>query len=285
MTTTSLPDWAHRYLAHIGLQPEPPSLHALTAICRAHLSQIPFENISKLLYLRDSPQNGFHIPPLDMFVDNLYRYDYGGTCYTLNPHAQQLLRTLGYQVDLVQLGNDHVGLLAELPERPGERLYLDFGSASPFFQPVSFEKNPDNLTVFGVDEIRLLPDSEQPGWYRFTRYRHGEQLSNEWIFHPEHRCGFADFATSIERSNQPGALFLNHLRCQLWQPDRGRNLSLLNNHLTIRTSDKGETQQDLRSVTEIEQVLAEEFGLPKLPVREAVEVLESLGVDIFAPRT
>jgi arylamine N-acetyltransferase len=81
--------------------------------------------------------------------------------------------------------------------------------------------------------------------------------------------------------NTPGTVFLTILRCQLWQPEQDRGLSLVNNSLAYRFSDGTQEKLHLADIGEIEAVIADEFRLPKLPVREAVGVLESLGVDIF----
>ncbi|WLR42128.1 hypothetical protein LC087_15375 [Bacillus carboniphilus] len=37
----------------------------------------------------------------------------------------------------------------------------------------------------------------------------------------------------------------------------------------------------LRTYDEIDEVIREEFALPKLPVKEAIDVLENLQVDVF----
>lgn len=52
------------------------------------------------------------------------------------------------------------------------------------------------------------------------------------------------------------------------------------------TSEAGEEQKILlRSPGELEAAVAEEFGLPRLPVRQAAEILRGLGVDIFETQT
>jgi N-hydroxyarylamine O-acetyltransferase len=73
------------------------------------------------------------------------------------------------------------------------------------------------------------------------------------------------------------------LRCQLRQLNQGRSVSLVNNQFGIRHSDGRIDKYTLHSVAEIEEVIANEFALPKLPVREAIDVLAELGIDIFSP--
>ncbi|NGQ94944.1 arylamine N-acetyltransferase [Brevibacillus sp. SYP-B805] len=266
----------------MGLTAQPATYAFLSAICRAHLHTFAFENISKLLYYRDRQQNGFVIPPVEVFVEQRARHHFGGTCFTLNSRLHQLLAALGFDARLVKLGKDHMGIVVEVPEFPGERLYVDCGAAAPFFRPVRFEREEADVAAFGTDEVRIVPDQEEPGQYRFIRYRRGEIVSQEWTFSPDQGRSFAEFEPIIEESNRPGTFFMSSLRCQLWQTQYNRSISLVNNMLTIRTADGEEHKQTLQSIEEIEGVLADEFGLPLLPVREAVEVLASLGTDIFA---
>lgn len=65
--------------------------------------------------------------------------------------------------------------------------------------------------------------------------------------------------------------------------ESGRSVSLVNNQFGIRHSDGRTDKYTLHSVAEIEGVIANEFALPKLPVREAIDVLAELGIDIFNP--
>jgi len=47
--------------------------------------------------------------------------------------------------------------------------------------------------------------------------------------------------------------------------------------------ENGEDQKFvLRSIDELEAVITEEFRLPRLPIREAVTILNAMGVDIFS---
>ncbi|MCF6136640.1 arylamine N-acetyltransferase [Pseudalkalibacillus berkeleyi] len=274
----TLPVWADRYLERLGLEQELPTRLFLEKFCRAHLNAVPFENISKLMYLRDYKINKFHIPPIDVYVENMFRYDFGGTCYTNNSHALKLLKTLGYEGYHVELGKSHIGIMIELD---GERLYLDFGSASPFFKPVNFEKDTNNLTAYDIEEIRILPDSDNKGTYRFIRYRDGKVVKDDWDFNPDHKMTFEAFEPTITKSNQPGAFFLSHLRCHHYQISQNRTLSLVNNTFSIRYENGEVDERILQSEKEITEVLQDEYQLPKLPVVEAIRVLESLGVDLF----
>lgn len=274
----TLPYWAQRYLERLGIEQEPPTLSFLEKVCRAHLNAVPFENISKLLYLRDFEKNGFHIPPIDVYVENMFQFDYGGTCYTNNSHALTLLKELGFIGYHVQLGSSHIGIIIELD---GERWYADFGSASPFFKPVNFEKDHDNLTAYDIEEIRIIPDPNQEGFYRFVRYRDGKVVKDDWDFKPDEGKEFGEFTETVEQSNKSGAFFLTHLRCHHYQLEQNRTLSLINNKLSIKYDDQRVEEVMLTTREEVKEVMEKEFHLPNLPVKEAIDVLGELGVDVF----
>ncbi|MFS1511503.1 arylamine N-acetyltransferase [Chengkuizengella sp. SCS-71B] len=280
MNKQKTPDWVIQYLKKLHLTiPESPSYEFLEQFCKRHLTTIPFENVSKLLDFSDYKTNQYYVPPIEKFVENLFN-DFGGTCTILNPYAQKLLSCIGYDCDLVLLGSGHTAILVKLPEFPAERLYMDFGGAAPIFRPVRFE-NRKNFSTYGPDEIQILPDDEQEGYYRFTRYRHGKFVNNAWIFNPDHICSDQGLNEVIKVSFKKDAFFMSKLRVDLFQIKKGRTLSLNNNKLTIRTLDLKEKEIKLSNIEEIESVIHKEFSLPRLPVRRAIVVLDELGIDIF----
>jgi N-hydroxyarylamine O-acetyltransferase len=275
MKANRLPDWANLYLQHLQLPVKTPSFSYLSEICTAHLTKIPFENISKLLLYK----KGKYIPEPEEFVEQIIHQDLGGTCYAINRTLFLLLQELGFECRFANLGKVHMAILVRVPDCPEEWLYVDCGSAAPFFRPVRFETDPDNVSAFGGDESRIV--EEEPGVYAFRRYIDGKPSKTVWTFEPSQTYTLEDFLPAIQQSFQPGKTFMKMLRCQLWQLDRGRSLNLSNHTFTIRTQDGKVEKQKLSSVKEIREVMEEEFGLPKMPVEEAIEVLNGLGVDIF----
>lgn len=267
-----------RYLQILNLSYREPTYDYLAEIMTAHLSTFAFENISKMLYFREHREKGYHHPSLQEFLDGYEQRHFGGMCYVANAHLLTLLKGLGFQGYHVKLGQGHIAIIIQLE---GERVYVDCGAAAPFFRPVRFESDPDNQSRFGADVVEIRSDSDQPGLYRYTRYIQGEPSGPIWDFYPDHRRDLSDFEENIIASYAPGATFMKILRCQLWQPEQQRSVSLVNNRFSIRYADGQVENQQLGSIEEIEDVLAHYFQLPKLPVRDAVAVLESLGVSIF----
>lgn len=271
-------NWAKKYLTILGLPLEPPSYDYLERVCHSNLTTFPFENISKLIYFRDKKKNNFEIPPVELFVDNFNDYHFGGTCYTLNSSLMQFLRELGFECYHVMLGNEHIGIIVNLLN---ERVYVDCGAAAPIFKPVRIERDHLNVSEFGDDKVNLLPVNPNEGQYKYVRYTQGKQSGKVWEFDINKKCEFEDLSEVIKQANKPNTTFMTILRCQLWQTKQNRSVSLVNNQFGIRYSDGSITKRKLYSIDEIESVIANEFLLPKLPIRDAINVLDGLNIDIF----
>ncbi|MBA4495426.1 arylamine N-acetyltransferase [Paenactinomyces guangxiensis] len=280
MKPNSFPRWANLYLQFLKVPVKKPSFEYLSEICTAHLNLIPFENISKLLNYKHYQGTNKYIPDSEEFVDQLFTKNMGGTCYAINHNLCKLLKTLGFSCRYADLGKVHMAILVRLPEYPDEEVYVDCGSAAPFFKPVRFETHPDDVTAFGGDKIFIQPE-EETGVYAFRRYVDGKLSKPVWTFNPGLTYHFSDFLPAIKQSYQPGQTFMKMLRCQLWQLDKKRSVSLVNHTFKIRTQTGTVKQYQLSSVSEIRKVIDEEFSLPQLPVEEAISVLNHLGINIF----
>lgn len=277
MTQDGTPAWVARYLQRLGQTVEAPSFAYLSRLMTAHLSRMAFENISKLYYFKRASESGWFIPPIEAYVENIHTLDVGGTCFTNNSNFVQLLQQLGFDANLVGFNMSHVGIVVRLPEG---RFYVDVGVGAPFFEPVAFEQEPN--VIYCGSGIHFSRKKDEPGIYHFHHYNMGYNVL-QWEFAPDVPKTFDEFADYIQKQNTPGTKFMSMLRCQLWQPQQKRNLMLTNNSLTIREEDLTETKHQLNSIEDIEAVVSDVFELPRLPVREAIETLYDLGVDIFAP--
>lgn len=60
-----IPKWTKEYLRLLELTQELPTYAFLEKLCTAHLSTLPFENISKMIYFRDKQKNHFEIPSIE----------------------------------------------------------------------------------------------------------------------------------------------------------------------------------------------------------------------------
>ena len=280
MDQERLPQWVMNYLNYIQVPLKEPSYAYLTEICKAHHNRIPFENISTLLRFHKYHQQGRLEQDAEGFVNQLLQFNMGGTCYMINSSLHQLLTQLGFRSRYTLLGGGHVGLLVQLPDEE-EEVYVDCGNAAPFFQPVRLMSEPDYVSAYAGIEVKLRP-ADEPGTYAYYRYVDGKlQTDLLWTFDTRKTYQFDDFQPAIQQYFKPNDLFTSSLRCQLWQLDRQRSLSMVNNALSIRYIDGTVEKRVLSDLRELREVVDQEFKLPKLPVEEAVNVLRQLGVDIW----
>ena len=166
------------YLARIGYEgPLAPSLATLRALQEAHLLHVPFENLDiwagKRIELADS-------------YDKIVRAGRGGFCYELNGLFAELLRGLGFAVQLVSARVfdprhgfgpefDHLALVVAFREA---RYLADVGFGEFTRAPLKLEVGPEQLDPHGRfvilrhDETHLvvnkLTDSGAVPQYIFT---------------------------------------------------------------------------------------------------------------------
>nr|WP_281244827.1 arylamine N-acetyltransferase [Gracilibacillus orientalis] len=213
-------------------------------------------------------------------MHQLFTNHMGGTCYAINSNLCSLLKHLGFHCRFVQLGTIHLAILVQIPNTK-EYVYVDCGTAAPLFKPLRFETDPDNSVSFGGIEVFIQPEDES-GNFTFHRYIDGKLIKQTlWSFTTKKTYHFKDFITPIQEYFQPGTLFMSTLRCQMWQQEKKRSLSLVNHTLNIRDINGKVEKHQLSSINDIRNVINEEFQLPYLPVERAIIVLQELGVDIF----
>ncbi|QQK75568.1 arylamine N-acetyltransferase [Salicibibacter cibarius] len=284
MTQQQLPQWAKDYLHYIQVPVREPSQSYLKEMITAHLNRIPFENISTLLHYKKYHEEKKLVPDAKKFVKQLFQQDMSGTCYMLNSSLHQLLKQLGFHSRYTFLGGGHVALLVRLPGEE-EELYVDVGNGAPFFEPIRIETDPGNVSEYGGIEVRLRPGDEF-GTYKYYRYVDGTLLTDmDWSFDTKKIYQFDDFQPAIQKYFRPNGVFTSVLRCQIWQLSQKRSLSLVNNVLSIRYSNRKIEKHILNDRFEVRDVIENEFKLPKLPVEEAIEILEGMGINIFQEPT
>jgi N-hydroxyarylamine O-acetyltransferase len=177
------------------------------------------------------------------------------------------------------LSGEHMATVVRFGE--SECYYVDCGAAAPFFTPVRLSTTPQ-IVQFGTDKVIIEPIDVDKHEYQYRRFTGDEQNGKTWTFSALRQYTWEDFHDIVEAAHQPGTTFMSILRCQLWQPGLKRSVSLVDHTFTIRYQDGGTQRHQLASIEDIKRVLADEFDLPKLPVEEAVDILEHLGVNIFS---
>lgn len=195
----------NRYINLLGIEESPPTLFALSALVHAHLSAIPFENISKLYYASTSKRN--QLPSLAQYLKGIEDFHFGGTCYANNYHFFKLLQFMGYQAQLcaADMKKPHVHMVIKV--RLEDREYLvDVGYAAPFLHAIPLYLKKDHVVVCGWNRYVIKPRDHR-GCNTVLMYQ-GHKRKHGYTIKPEART-IEDFQPVIHNSFRADANFLN----------------------------------------------------------------------------
>lgn len=255
-----------RYLRILGIQGTPSGLPGLRALVRAHVTRVPFENVSKLLLFgREGTGRALS---LQEFLDGIEYRDLGGTCYSSNPFLADLLRGLGYDVDL--LGADmsrpdvHTSIRVRLA---GLEYHVDVGYAAPFYEPIRLDRLPHAIEWGRCRYV--LEASETPGTFTMSHFEDGERRHGYVVHPPARDAGF--FLPAIHASYEPSATFMRCLRIARFFD--GYSVDLRDRVLTV-SSPASSSETRLDTATDLRRACDEVLRMPRCAIDEAVAILE-----------
>ncbi len=259
MTTAEV----ERYLSVLGVPRRTPSLEALAELTAAHVTRVPFENVSKLLRFRRSGFRG--IPDLATFLGDIERFHLGGTCYTNNVHFGRLLAALGYDVALcgadMSKPDVHVVNVVRLD---GHEYLVDGGFAAPFLEPLPLGLDRDQEIALGGERYVLKPRGAD-GRSRLDHHRDGRP-PHGYTLNPRPRR-VEEFAGVIDESFEPEATFMNALTIVRFLP--GRSLALRNLKLVEAEGDRTRTVR-FADAAPLPVLIEERFGIPRALTAEVL---------------
>lgn len=270
MTTSRPDDLFRRYLGILGWAGDP-GLHELVS---SHLIKVPFENVSKLLRPADAPK----LPPIEEFLRGIGDQDLGGTCYAIASHFTTLLQFLDYDVELLAAdagGTPRAHAVCRV--RLDDQLHLvDVGFGAPFYHPIALDSLPLHVPHGDVAYTLDRHVSHREA-VEVVMLRKGAKVTNYVAKPPV--VAPEGFAAAVERTYAPDAPLMRRLRIIRYFASRA--LEIDNNRL-VTTHHNITTVTPIRDIDELEAIVHEALQLPRMPVREAVDVLRARGVDIFA---
>jgi arylamine N-acetyltransferase len=259
-----------RFLAVLGITERKPSIGALTELVTAYMTRIPFENVSKLYYLK---RHGLRrLPSAERYIEGIERHNFGGTCYSNNYHLYLLLRHLGYEVMLcgADMANPDVHLV-NFVSLGGREFLVDAGYAAPFLEPLPRDLREDYVISLGRDRYVLKPKNKNGG-SRIELYRDGQQ-KHGYIAKPIPRQ-IEHFARVIEESYRDSATFMNALLLVQLFPNR----SIVIHNLSVIESEGMDYHiHQLRDRDDLPTAVEEYFSIPREIVSEAVAELGEFG--------
>lgn len=251
-------DLVRAYLARIGLDATVATDAAgLTALQRAHLRSVPFENLSIHL--------GEEIVLDEVaLAEKVARRGRGGFCFEMNGAFGALLQSLGFAVELLEarvygppflppdqrklgIRYDHLCLLVHLPEGP--RL-ADVGFGASFAEPLAADATGPQVDPNGTFELVPVDD----GWVDL-RWNGAAQ----YCLDPRPRSSIAEFEPGrLFHTTSPDSPFTQRTVCSL--PTTAGRVTVTNRTL-ITTAAGIRTEREVDDDAELLAIYRDAFGL------------------------
>ncbi len=213
-----------KYLGFLHLKREGPSLAYLEKIVTEQLARIPFENVSKLWYNKTKGQK--YIPMPEQYMEGLFEYGFGGTCYTVNYYLYHLLCHLGFDTKIfggkMSEPDAHMVIIVNLK---GIDYLIDSGYAAPFTRPMRISNGEEIFFRTPANEYKFLPANGN-GNPEIIMYRGGKRSHGYEVLPGEREL--PDFDEQIIGSFREDAVFMNNLLYTRYGKERRVRISNLN---------------------------------------------------------
>jgi arylamine N-acetyltransferase len=210
------------------------------------------------------------------FLDGIEFRDLGGTCYTINPYLTELLRELGYDVELLgadmSQANVHTCIRVHVD---GVAYHVDAGFAAPFREPVRLDTLP---AAVKEGDNRYLFSRDANGGVRLDMISDTEMAAKYLAHDPPRTREFFD-PVAME-SYSPNATFMQRLRIS--RIFEGHSVDLIGRRLYRHEAGRTAVVE-LASMGELKAAVAGPLGMPRCPVEEAIAVLERVTGAAFFP--
>ncbi len=256
-----------KYLKLLGINKSKPNFDLLKKIVKTHLIKVPFENISKLLYKK---QGMNYIPDLELYLDGIEKYNFGGTCYSNNYYLYLLLEYLGFEIKLcgADMKNPDVHLIS-IVKIDNKEYIIDGGYAAPFLKPLPRNLKEDYVITLGYEKYLVKP---QDDFGETIVEQHFEGKLQHWYTAKPKERKIEEFRRVIENSYSDGAVFVNAVRITRFS-DTGSKV-IKNLDLTETTGNNCTTRKIDRH--DLPAVIQENFGMPSSVVEEAIGHIKEL---------
>ncbi|WP_354643469.1 arylamine N-acetyltransferase family protein [Kitasatospora camelliae] len=250
------PATVDRYLRRLGVdRPGPPTVDALRALHRAHVTRVPYENLEIQLGRTTTldPQES-----AERIIAGR-----GGYCFHLNGALAALLEALGYEVTH-HFGGVHTPFDAAPPGANGNHMALtvrcegELWYLDPGLGGVLYDALPLRAGRYHQDPFRyVLAASEvTPGGWRLQNDGRGSFLGMDFSLEP---AAWQDFIPHHQRlSTSPESPFVQ-AACALRRHADGYHA--LRGLVLTHEDPGGKQQRELTSADEWFGTLAEVFGL------------------------
>jgi GTP cyclohydrolase II len=269
----------------------PPSLDTLRRIIIPFFENLPFHNLSTLLYRGDKDTG-----PLEVGASKLTPF---GICYDRNVFLQQVLRALGFrETKLVgartrvflekrntevqkqrgwPIPFDHVCLLVTVE---GRQYLVDIGNGVPYFEPALLvdnavaARNPVRAVML---DYRVVATGKPDEYVmEHCRFRKRQDFKHNYTFQTTAALS-SEGVKMIEETHNRNPHFghmLHTLRLNKWS-QRDKSVVVKDEHAQIINADGSVCKEIVfPSATELIEFVASEFGLGAELVRAAPTLLD-----------
>lgn len=225
-----------KYLKRIGFTGEPSvSLSTLRELHRRHLYSVPFENID----IHSGKEIVLDLKNIEEKVVNNGR---GGFCYELNGLFCELLREIGFDVNMVSANVfdeeekpgadfDHMALIVSVD---GEEYIADVGFGDSFIETFAI-----NLDMVNEDEAGFFQIVKEDDKYlKLLKSEDGVLFTPKYLFSsiPRKLSDYTEMC--IYHQTNPKSHFKKNKLCSL--ANRGGRVTLVNDRLIITKNGKKE---------------------------------------------
>lgn len=236
----------------------------LSALTRAHLTRIPFENISKLYYWKT--QGVDRIVSLPEYLDGIGRFHFGGTCFNNNYHLHELLLFLGFETSFCGADMSRPDMhVLNIVRCEGRKYIVDVGFAAPFYDPLPIDHDREYRIDFGPDRYTVKPDNEH-GRSEIDLERYGD-MRDGYRVNPAPRA-IGEFAPNIADSYSPSSMFMNTILLVKFGDE---SCDVIRNYTYRRMTRTAVHQEELTSRDRVIDAIEIHFGIPSEIVRTALD--------------
>lgn len=256
-----------KYLRLLGIEKQRPNFEYLKEIINVHSIRIPFENISKLYFLKRL--NLKRLIDFELYLDGIEKYGFGGTCYANNFYLNQLLFWLGFNIKLcgADMKNPDVHIV-NIVNIENREFLIDAGCAAPFSEPLPLDLPNDYIIKFGDDRYIIKPKTNKKQSH-LEIYRN-EKLVHGYRVNPKTKT-INEFRQVIKDSFKESSTFMNALL--LTRFDSG-NFIIIHNMSIIESSVNLSKNYLINSIEQLTLVINKYFNIPKSIIRESIENLQ-----------
>jgi len=251
-----------QFLQNFHFDGDKPSIDHIKSVSR-YFSRLPYENISKIIKLGNSPgQPAFRLP--DELTEDHFAWHLGGTCFSLTYFLSGIYSLLSYEnrpliCDLNWGQNNHSALVITFK---AQRFLVDPGYMIYTPLPISQQTVQTRLSTDTGVELRYLVDTDS---YALCTYRNG-QYTRRYTF-IDRAIPYLEFAKYWEASfSLPGMddLILTKVK--------GYEMTYIQGDF-IKITNLNKIEK-LREANRAEILIRDQFEIPLEKVEEARHILQ-----------